>query len=190
VVQTPSSTLYTGGAVCGGQPYPWNANNQTTSSTKLVASTTTGAFTIINNLAVTGASGRVDSASLADRHYGWLRYFYRLTTLCTAALCPAGTYTVRAYLDITTACGTSGTYTVLLTWTDDAGSKSAFTIPLIGTGTAAGILTTTATANWGAALMTIRSTGATTIQYSTTAVAGGTAGPMVGNLYLSATREQ
>ena len=190
VVQTPSSTLYTGGAVAAGNLILGNANNQTTSSTKLVASTTTGAFTIINNLAVTGASGVSTVQASPTVITVGSGTSIGLTTLCTAALCPAGTYTVRAYLDITTACGTSGTYTVLLTWTDDAGSKSAFTIPLIGTGTSAGILTTTATANWGAALMTIRSTGATTIQYSTTAVACGTAGPMVGNLYLSATREQ
>lgn len=113
-----------------------------------------------------------------------------LTSLCSTTFCPVGTYSLTAYVDITTACGTSGTYTVLLTWTDDAGSKSAFTVPLTGTGTASGVLTTTTTANWGSATMPIRTTGAAAIQYSTTAVACGSAGPMVGKMYLSMTPQQ
>ncbi len=113
-----------------------------------------------------------------------------LTSLCSTTFCPAGTYQIDFYEDITTACGTSGTYTVLLTWTDDQGSKSAFTVPNAGPGTAAGVLTTTTTANWGQAMMTIRSAGSAAIQYSTTAVACGTAGPMVGKLYMDVTTKQ
>jgi len=113
-----------------------------------------------------------------------------LTSLCSTTFCPAGTYQIDFYEDVTTACGTSGTYTVLLTWTDDQGSKSAFTVPIAGTGTAAGVLTTTSTANWGQATMTIRSAGSAAIQYSTTAIACGTAGPMVGKLYMSVTTKQ
>jgi hypothetical protein len=112
------------------------------------------------------------------------------TTLCSAANCPAGNYLINTYVEITTACGTSGTYTVLLTWTDDAGTKSTFTVPIIGTGTAAGVLTTTSTANWGQYVFHIRSTGANPIQYSTTAVACGTAGPMVGKLFMNAVTVQ
>jgi hypothetical protein len=108
-----------------------------------------------------------------------------LTSLCTTTFCAGGVYQITFYLDITTVCGTSGSYTVFLTWTDDTASKSAFTVPLAGTGTAAGVVTTTALANWGTASMTIRSTGAQPIQYSTTAVACGSAGPMVGKLYMS-----
>lgn len=108
------------------------------------------------------------------------------TSLCSTALCPVGTYRVNVYIDITTACGTSGTYIVNLIYTDDQGSK---TIPvnLEGTGSvpATGVLTTTSTANFGYQAVILRSTGGASINYSTTATACGTAGPMVGKLYLS-----
>lgn len=109
------------------------------------------------------------------------------TSLCASTICTVGVYAVHAYLDITTACGTSGTYLVSLIYTDDQGAK---TIPvnLSGTGAvpATGVVTTTSTANFGEAVQVIRSTGAASINYSTTAVACGTAGPMVGKLYLAA----
>lgn len=108
------------------------------------------------------------------------------TSLCSTALCTAGTYRVNAYADITTACGTTGTYVINLIYTDDQGSK---TIPININGTGAvpatGILTTTSTSNFGENAQIIRSTGAASINYSTTATACGTAGPMVGKLYLS-----
>lgn len=113
------------------------------------------------------------------------------TSLCSTTLCPAGTYRVNTYVDITTACGTSGTYIVNLIYTDDQGSK---TIPvnINGSGTvpATGTLTTTSTANYGENAQVIRTTGGASINYSTTATACGTAGPMVGNLYLSVDRVQ
>jgi len=58
---------------------------------------------------------------------------------------------------------------------------------LEGTGSvpATGVLTTTSTANFGYDAFILRSTGSASINYSTTAVACGTAGPMVGKLYLS-----
>jgi fibronectin-binding autotransporter adhesin len=108
------------------------------------------------------------------------------TSLCSTALCLAGTYDVHVYVDITTACGTSGTYVVSLIYTDDQGSK---TIPVNLQGTGAvpltGTLTTTSTANFGQQVQVIRSTGSASINYSTTATACGTAGPMVGKLYLA-----
>lgn len=108
------------------------------------------------------------------------------TSLCSTAICTVGTYRVNVYIDITTACGTTGTYIVNLIYTDDQGSK---TVPMniAGTGAvpATGILTTTSTANFGQETQIIRSTGAASINYSTTATACGTAGPMVGKLYLS-----
>jgi hypothetical protein len=108
------------------------------------------------------------------------------TVLCAAAACPVGTYRVNTYIDITTACGTSGTYIVNLIYTDDQGAKTVV-INLNGTGSvpATGTLTTTSTANFGEDTQILRSTGATSINYSTTATACGTAGPMVGKLYLS-----
>lgn len=109
------------------------------------------------------------------------------TSLCSTAICLVGTYRVNVYVDITTACGTTGTYVVNLIYTDDQGSK---TVPVNLTGTGAvpatGVLTTTSTANFGYDSFILRSTGAASINYSTTAVACGTAGPMVGKLYLSA----
>jgi hypothetical protein len=106
------------------------------------------------------------------------------TSLCSTTLCPAGTYRVNAYVDVTTACGTSGTYSVSLVYTDDQGSKT-FVVPIQGAGTAAGVLTTTSTSNFGETSVVLRSTGAASINYLTTAVACGTAGPMIGKLYLS-----
>lgn len=108
------------------------------------------------------------------------------TQLCSAANCPAGTYVVHVYTDITTPCGTTGTYIVNLIYTDDQGAK---TIPvnINGTGSvpATGILTTTSASNFGENSQVIRLTSGT-INYSTTATACGTAGPMVGKLYLAA----
>jgi hypothetical protein len=108
------------------------------------------------------------------------------TSLCSTTFCPVGTYRVNTYLDITTPCGTSGSYTVNLIYTDDQGSKTV-PININGTGAVAstGVLTTTSTANFGEDTQILRSTGAASINYSTTAVACGTAGPMVGKLYLS-----
>lgn len=113
------------------------------------------------------------------------------TSLCSTTVCPAGTYRVNVYVDITTACGTTGTYTVNLIYTDDQGSKTSV-VNLNGTGAvpATGLLTTTSTSNFGQESQIIRSTGAASINYSTTAVACGTAGPMVGNLYLSVEQVQ
>lgn len=108
------------------------------------------------------------------------------TSLCSTTFCPVGTYRVNVYIDITTACGTTGTYVVNLIYTDDQGSKTV-PVNLEGTGSvpATGVLTTTSTANFGYDAFVLRSTGSASINYSTTAVACGTAGPMVGKLYLS-----
>lgn len=110
------------------------------------------------------------------------------TTLCAAADCPAGTYVIPTYIDITTACGTSGTYIVNLIYTDDQGAKT-IVVNINGTGSvpATGTLTTTSTANYGENSQVIHVTSGN-INYSTTAAACGTAGPMVGKLYMVANR--
>jgi len=46
------------------------------------------------------------------------------TSLCSTTNCPVGTYRVNVYVDITTPCGTTGTYVVNLIYTDDQGSKT------------------------------------------------------------------
>jgi hypothetical protein len=108
------------------------------------------------------------------------------TSLCSTANCPVGTYQVNAYLDITTACTTTGSYIVNLIYTDDQGAKTV-PINIQGTGTTptTGSLNLSTTANFGQAAQIIRSTGAASINYSTTASACGTGGPMVGKLYLA-----
>ncbi len=109
------------------------------------------------------------------------------TTLCSSTNCPAGTYVVHVYVDITTACGTTGTYIVNLIYTDDQGAKTAV-VNLNGTGSvpATGTLTTTSTANYGENAQVLRLTSGN-LNYSTTATACGSAGPMVGKLYMAAT---
>lgn len=109
------------------------------------------------------------------------------TSLCSTVNCPVGTYVVHVYIDITTACTTTGTYVVNLIYTDDQGSKTV-PVNINGTGAvpATGVLTLSSTANFGENSQVIRSTGAASINYSTTAGACGTGGPMVGKLYLAA----
>jgi len=108
------------------------------------------------------------------------------TTLCSSANCPAGTYVVHVYIDITTACGTTGTYLVNLIYTDDQGAKTSL-VNINGTGAvpATGVLTTTSTANYGENSQVLRLTSGN-LNYSTTATACGSAGPMVGKLYMAA----
>lgn len=108
-----------------------------------------------------------------------------LTSLCSTTFCPAGTYQISAYMDVSTACTTTGTYTLLLTFTDDGGAKSAVTFPVTGTGVTSNALGLASTTNFAQGDFILRSTGAAAIQYSTTAVACGTGGPMVGKLYLA-----
>ena len=189
VVSTPSGTAYLAGSNAAGNVMLGNGANQLQSTVKLVASSATGALTTYNALAVVapGLSSIQAAPSVIVIGSGTS---IGSTSLCSSALCPAGLYTVHTYLDITTACGTSGTYIVNLIYTDDQGSK---TIPVNINGTGAvpatGTLTTTSTANYGENAQIVRTTGATSINYSTTATACGTAGPMVGNLYFSVTRE-
>jgi hypothetical protein len=115
------------------------------------------------------------------------------TTLCSTANCPAGTYQINGYLDVTTACTATGGYFVSITYTDDAGLKTVV-MPLIGTGVTASLLTATgissslalsSTSNFAQGDLFIRSTGSAAISYSTTASACGTGGPAAGKLYLS-----
>jgi len=115
------------------------------------------------------------------------------TSLCSTTICPAGTYQINGYLDVTTACSTTGGYFVSIIFTDDAGSKTVV-MPLIGTGVTASLLTSTgissslalsSTSNFAQGDLFIRSTGAASINYSTTASACATGGPAAGKLYLS-----
>ena len=114
------------------------------------------------------------------------------TSLCSTTDCPAGTYQVTAYLDVTTACSTTGTYSVSIIYTDDAASKT-IVMPLQGTGATTtygptaitSSLALAATTNFAQGVLVVHSTGAASINYSTTATACGTGGPAAGKLYLS-----
>jgi len=114
------------------------------------------------------------------------------TSLCSTALCPAGTYLVTAYIDVTTACTTTGTYFVNLIYTDDTTVSKTTVMPLFGTGVttttgpiAATSLAMAATTNYATGSFILRSTGAASINYSTTAGACGSGGPGLGKLYLA-----
>jgi len=113
------------------------------------------------------------------------------TSLCSTTFCPAGTYVVDAFIDVTTVCTTTGSYIVWLGWTDDQGAKAGSStttfIPLQGTGTtvSSGAIVPVSLTDYGQGTFIIRSTGATAINYGSTAVACGSGGPGVGKLYLS-----
>jgi hypothetical protein len=115
------------------------------------------------------------------------------TSLCSTTFCPVGTYKVNVYIDVTTACTTTGSYVVNLIWTDDTTVSKTSVIPLVGLGVTptfgptaiTATLVPTSTTDFGTGSMVIRSTGTTSINYSTTAGACGTGGPGVGKLYFS-----
>lgn len=115
------------------------------------------------------------------------------TSLCSSANCPVGTYRVSVYEDVTTACTTTGSYVVNLIWTDDSAVSKTSVIPLAGLGMTStfgptaltGTLVPTSTTDFGIGSFILRSTGTTSINYSTTAGACATGGPGVGKLYFT-----
>jgi hypothetical protein len=115
------------------------------------------------------------------------------TSLCSTTNCPAGTYRVNVYIDVTTACSTTGSYVVNVIWTDDTTVSKTSVIPLVGLGVTptfgptaiTATLVPTSTTDFGMGSFILRSTGTTSINYSTTAGACATGGPGVGKLYFS-----
>lgn len=109
------------------------------------------------------------------------------TSLCSTGNCPVGTYRVSAYIDVTTACTTTGSYVVNVIYTDDTTVSKTTPIPLNGTGVtfATSTLVPTSTTDYGTGVFILRTTGSSSINYSTTAGACGTGGPGVGKLYLT-----
>jgi hypothetical protein len=115
------------------------------------------------------------------------------TSLCSTTNCPAGTYRVNVYIDVTTACTTTGSYVVNVIWTDDTTVSKTSVIPLVGLGVTptfgptaiTATLVPTSTTDFGMGSFILRSTGTTSINYSTTAGACATGGPGVGKLYFS-----
>lgn len=122
------------------------------------------------------------------------------TSLCSTTNCPVGDYDIAAYVEITTACTTTGSYIVWLGWTDDGSAKNGsstttfFPFPLNGSGvpTTVGTIVPAAAGNYAQAHIFLHTTGAAnnslgSINYGTTATACGTGGPMVGKLFLTVT---
>jgi hypothetical protein len=109
------------------------------------------------------------------------------TSLCSTTDCPAGNYQVNVYADVTTACTTTGTYVINLIYTDDTTVSKTVAIPIDGTGVtfATSTLALSSTTNFGTGQFFLHSTGAASINYSTTAGACGTGGPAVGKFYLT-----
>ena len=91
------------------------------------------------------------------------------------------------YIDLTTACTTTGSYIVWLNYTDDQGLKSSQPIPIEGPGSTftTGVLVPLATSDYGTGYFILRSTGGTAIQYGSTAGACGSGGPAAGKFYLT-----
>lgn len=112
------------------------------------------------------------------------------TTICSLVNCPAGTYTVYAYVDVTVACATGGTYAVNILYTDDTGAKTTV-LDLAGIGTTPATASVTSslalssTSNFGQGAQIIYNTNASGIRYTTTAGACLTGGPATGVLHIS-----
>ena len=124
---------------------------------------------------------------LRPDHLGYGTPSIGTTSLCSTTVCPVGLYRVALYIDATTACTTTGSYIVWLTYTDDQGAKTATPIPIEGPGStfSTGVLVPDSTADYGTGYFVLRSTGAAAISYGSTAAACGTGGPAVGKFYLT-----
>jgi hypothetical protein len=107
------------------------------------------------------------------------------TSVCSTTSCPAGFYLVNVAVEITTACTTTGTYQVNLIYTDDTTVSKTVTFPLNGSGVTSSVLALSATTNFGEGSFVLRSKGTASINYSTTAGACGTGGPMVGKMSIT-----
>lgn len=201
---TASSLFLTDGPRAGRQAYNQGTTNAATVPCSISTTICEQAPTVVTHYVLTKPPvaaqgtliGRNTAAVITQGFSGDADHSATVTTgsgasigstlLCSTTNCPVGTYRVNAYLDITTACTTGGTYLASLIYTDDQGSKTV-PINLSGTGSvpATGVVTISSSANFGQAAQILRSTGAASINYSTTAVACATGGPMVGKLYLS-----
>jgi len=146
----------------------------------------------------TGSSSAIQDGNSGDANHSAVVSWSTATTigstsLCSSANCPAGTYRVSAYIDVTTACTTTGSYVVNLIWTDDTAVSKTSVMPLVGLGVTptfgptaiTATLVPTSTTDFGTGSFILRSTGTTSINYSTTAGACATGGPGVGKLYFT-----
>lgn len=195
---TAGSGVYTAKGTTSGS-VSWACNPTTTcTSYQTSATVNIGKLGQINSVATAGSTGLAAVRAAPSVVTIGSGTSISATSLCGTAVCGAGLYKIHAYLEITTACTTTGTYFVSITYTDDVASKTAV-MPLQGTGTTFTSGSTSAaltdsldlssTSHYAEGDLTVYTTGSAAIQYSTTAGACGTGGPMVGKMYLSTTSE-
>ncbi len=94
------------------------------------------------------------------------------TNICSASACGSGQYSVSYYMDAATACASAGGAAVTLTiaWKDEASSRS-LRVPLAGAGVSGGnSLGLGQIANFGSGDISVWSSGAGPITFSTTYV--------------------
>jgi hypothetical protein len=175
-IDSTSGLPYVGGTNAAGNVMLGNSNSLQ-SSTKLVASNSTGFFTTIGNQALVGQSVPLILATInSTGNTGAIA----TATLCTAALCgnaSAGQYHLHwNFWGSGTACSsvTAGSVTFLLTWTDEnAVTHSAVALQMDAqTGAATSAMQSTfpfqtALANESASGDFTFSTNGTIIQYAT-----------------------
>ena len=190
----PTCTVGTAGAFCANEG---TAPTGASSVDDLYANSTTHCLDAINNNLEQGCVATLPATPSAVTLGSGTSL--SAASLCTTAVCTAGTYQVNVFIDVTTACATTGTYIVWLGWTDDQGAKTGSStttfIPIQGTGAtvASGSLALASTNNYGQGTFTLRTTGAATgglgsINFGTTSTACGSGGPAVGKIYLTVTR--
>lgn len=128
-------------------------------------------YNVSTNYGTMGCSGGANNAIAATAQTASISAF----TLCSSANCPSGEYRVEVHANSTQACTTAGSagLSFAITYTDNAGTKTAQPIPLIVNGAASlsaseALGDTTHTA-YGYAI--IGSSGANSIQLATNLVA-------------------
>jgi hypothetical protein len=121
VLQGTSSALMIAGANATGNVILGNSNNQSVSSTKLVASNSTGCFTTVGNIASLANCGVPSETGSVNAS---LSAAVTATTLYTPAA--TGLFRITASLQLTTAATTSsilgGTTGIVITYTDGTSS--------------------------------------------------------------------
>jgi hypothetical protein len=123
------------------------------------------------NFGTSGCSGGANNSSAASSQTASISAF----TLCSAANCPSGEYRIDIHANSTQACVTPGSASLAfaITYTDNAGTKTSQSIPLIVNGgtslSATEALGDTTHTAYGHAI--IGSTGVNPIQLATTLVA-------------------
>lgn len=126
------------------------------------------------------------------------------TSLCATSVCPAGRYRVDVYIEITTACTTTGSTIPWLGYTDDQGAKAgSSTTTYFANGGGLGVTPATnaagmtlvpiSTSDFLSGSYFLTTTGVATgglgsINYGITNTACGSGGPMVGKAFFDVTR--